>query len=254
LHKYSLHAFNIIENFASEQDLYRLKKPFSVRLKSPFKLIKETLNREVSIIPIKERFIDFDPEILNLTDNVYLEGYWQSEKYFKDIEEIIRTEFRIKIPPDPLTKQIGDEIISHESVSIHVRRGDYVSNPKTNQIHGVCDIPYYQKAIDEMCNKIDSPHFYVFSDDPQWVKTNITTPNAPIDFVTHNDASKNYDDLRLMSLCKHHIIANSSFSWWGAWLGKKKGQIVIAPSRWYNTKKSNYSDKLPTYWNTVLLD
>jgi len=247
LRQYHLFPFNIIQNFATLDDLNRVRKSYFVRLKSPIQLLKDTLNREIPIIPITERFVDFDPEILNLPDNVYLNGYWQSEKYFKDIEEIIRNEFRIKIPPDPFNKKIGEQIQYEESVSIHVRRGDYVSDPETNQAHGVCNIEYYQKAVNEIITRVNNPQFYLFSDDPDWAKANITAP-APIVFITQKDWTKSYEDLRLMSLCKHHIIANSSFSWWGAWLAKNEGQIVIAPSKWFTTIKWNYADRLPPDW------
>jgi hypothetical protein len=250
LRQYNLFPFNIIENFATMSDLDRVRKSFFAGVKSPIRLLKETLNRDIPIISIKERIIDFDLEILHLPDNVYLKGYWQSEKYFKDIEKIIRIEFGFKAIPDPLNKKIGQQIADGESVSIHVRRGDYVSNPQTLQVHGVCDVRYYQKAINKMCNKIDTPHFYVFSDDPMWAKANMSA-DAPIDFLTHNDTLKNYEDLRLMTLCKHHIIANSSFGWWGAWLNPNKEKIVIAPKKWFRTTTFKLDDRFPSEWYLI---
>jgi len=101
-----------------------------------------------------------------------------------------------------------------------------------------------------MLYKIDNPHFYIFSDDIEWAKANISV-DRPIDFLSHNDASKNYEDLRLMSQCKHHIIANSSFSWWGAWLGKNKDQIVIAPRKWFKIDTLNDHDLLLDSWQTI---
>jgi hypothetical protein len=248
--QYNLFPFGIIEHFATSDDISRVQKPLSVRLMSPLTLWKKNLFGAIPIIPVKEKCVDFDPKILELPDNVYLDGYWQSEKYFKDIEGIIRNEFRIKITPDPLNKTIAEQIAQVESVSIHVRRGDYVSNPHTNRVHGVCDQTYFQKAIEKIGTIIDTPHFYVFSDDFRWAKTNITA-NEPIHFVTHNDASKNYEDLRLMSTCKHHIIANSSFSWWGAWLDPNKNKCIIAPKNWFRNEKFSLEDRFPSEWHLI---
>lgn len=260
LRTYNLHHFNIIEEFASPQDLRLVKKSYISGLKHPKKLLKETMSElkdpeyrknlfhpEKSITLIKEKSHAFNPEIITLPDNVYLDGYWQNENYFKDIEEIIRNEFKLKVPPSPLNEKIGQKITETESVSIHVRRGDYVRNPLARLTHGLCSLDYYQKAIDEIVCKIDRPHFYVFSDDPEWTKDNIKF-TYPADYISHNDASKGYEDLRLMRLCKHHIIANSSFSWWGAWLGSNGNSVVIGPSPWFNILGHNDSDIMPESW------
>lgn len=252
LHKYSLHPFNIIEDIASAYDLYLIKKPYRKRLNQPFKFLKYAILRKNQITPIIDQTMGFYPEILSLPDNVYLDGYWQSEKYFKDIDQIIRTDFSIKRLPDKLNIKIGEQIADSESVSIHIRRGDYVNNPQTNQIHGVCSLEYYQKAISEMLMRIDRPKFYVFSDAPAWAKANISV-ESPIVFLTHNDASKNYEDLRLMSMCNHHIIANSSFSWWGAWLSKNSEKIVVAPKKWFASEPLNVltEDLIPSSWELI---
>ena len=138
-------------------------------------------------------------------------------------------------------------ILAVNSVSIHVRRGDYLTNPVTFQTHGLCDIDYYKKAIDEILDLVDKPHFFIFSDDQSWAKSNIIF-GAPTDYVMHNNSLKNYEDLRLMSYCRHHIIANSSFSWWGAWLGNNPEKIVIAPKKWFNDPKIDTTDLIPDTW------
>jgi hypothetical protein len=250
LHSYSLHAFNIIENLAGEEDLIRVQKPFSTELKSPLKIIKTKLYRMDPIISVREKHFHFNPEILNLPDNTYLEGYWQSEKYFKDVEKIIRNELTFKIPPDPINKEFGDKILSVNSVSLHIRRGDYVTDPITNETHGVCDIEYYQKAIGEIVKIVANPHFFVFSDDPEWAKSHIKI-DAPTEYVTHNDSSKNYEDIRLMSMCHHNIIANSSFSWWGAWLNSNPRKMVIAPKKWFRKPDINTEDLIPESWTLI---
>ena len=195
---------------------------------------------------VKEQTINFRPEILTLRDDAYLDGYWQSEKYFSDIQDVIRKEFTVKNKPDPINESYLGEIKDCESVSVHVRRGDYVSNPTTNQVHGFLGLEYYQKAMNTMLEKIDTPHFFVFSDDPEWAEKNLTT-DAPTTYVKHN-GTKNYEDMRLMNTCKHHIIANSSFSWWGAWLASNENKIVIGPSRWFRNKDYNDLDRMPENW------
>ena len=141
-------------------------------------------------------------------------------------------------------------IQSSDAVAIHVRRGDYISNQNTTEFHGICSLDYYHKAIDEIISKVNDPHFFVFSDDPEWTQENLKI-DAPTTYVAHNSSDKNYEDLRLMSLCNHFIIANSSFSWWGAWLSRNESKIVIAPSRWFQDIKYNDSDRLPEEWKRI---
>ncbi len=178
---------------------------------------------------------------------MYLQGYWQSEKYFKDIEKIIRDDFTFSEEPDYQNKQMADTIKCCEAVSLHVRRGDYVSNPVTTEYHGICSEDYYRRAVREVERYCKNPQFFVFSDDPSWAKENLETgyPTTIIDF---NGSEKDYEDLRLMSLCQHHIIANSSFSWWGAWLSWNPQKIVIAPKKWFNRPEINTQDLIPESW------
>ena len=179
--------------------------------------------------------------------NVYLEGFWHSEKYFKDIENVIRQEFTIRDEPDALNKEMANKIMACEPVSIHIRRGDYVSDKKTNEFHGTCSLEYYNDAIGIITKEIKAPHFFVFSDDPVWVQDNLKLKFSTT-YLVYNGAEKAYEDLRLMSLCKHHIIANSSFSWWGAWLSGNPYKIVIAPKKWFNDETIDTSDLIPDEW------
>jgi hypothetical protein len=242
LHKYSLQHFNIREDFASPDEIARFKNKSGVlaRLATKFKPYYEC-----SVV--HERFFHFDSNMLKVSKNVYLEGYWQSEKYFKDIEDIIRREFIVKHKIDAENEQIAKHISSVRAISLHIRRGDYVSNTATNQIHGTCSLEYYHQAIDIIIKKVDKPYFFVFSDNSEWAKKNIII-DYPITFVDHNNADKNYEDMRLMSLCKHHIIANSSFSWWGAWLCTNPDKIIIAPRKWFNNQDINTTDLIPEKW------
>jgi hypothetical protein len=195
----------------------------------------------------KEKAYYFDPEILSLPPDVYLEGYWQSEKYFRDIAPVIRREFTVKDKIYGSNADLAGEIIESEAVAIHVRRGDYVSNPTVNYFHGICPLHYYHQAVTKLAMRILRPHFFVFSDDWQWVIQNLKL-NHQVTFVTVNGPEKDYEDLRLMSLCKHHIIANSSFSWWGAWLASRPGQLIFAPRRWFTGYQYDTRDLIPETW------
>ncbi|MFC1711411.1 alpha-1,2-fucosyltransferase [Patescibacteria group bacterium] len=228
LHDYCLKHLNIIENIASLEEIVRLKKKRWI-----FRLGKQF---------VKQRFFHFDPKILDLPDNVYLKGYWQSERYFKDIEGIIRKDFSFKKRPDKNNKNILKKILKSNSVSIHVRRGDFVVKGC-----GTCGISYYKKAINLIKNKVAGPVFFVFSDDPDWCKVNLNI-NKNMTFVDFNSRDKNYEDLRLISSCKYNIICNSTFSWWGAWLNKNKNKIVIAPKKWFNNLTIDTSDAVPKTW------
>lgn len=245
LRTYNLRAFNIQENIATTDEVQRL----TLKNSSLLKRISNRLLRKQQTPPatyFKEKYFHFDSDVLNLCDDVYLEGYWQSEKYFADISEIIRQEFSVKIPQQAKDQELAELIGSCESVSLHVRRGDYVSDPRTNQMFVTCDLDYYYRCVDHISQTVQRPHFFIFSDDHQWAHDNLKLP-FPTVFVDHNGADKDYEDLRLMSLCKHNIIANSSFSWWGAWLNNYKEKIVIAPSQWFRIDM-NECDLIPGNW------
>ncbi len=182
----------------------------------------------------------------NAPDNAYLDGYWQSEKYFRGCEAEIRADFTFQPPLDESNAELAAEISSINAVSLHVRRGDYARNPKTLAVHGLCSPEYYRAAIDYLAERIDSPCFFVFSDDIRWAQENLGL-NTPCRFVDHNQGEKSYVDMQLMSMCKHHIVANSSFSWWGAWLNSSSSKIVVAPRRWF-ANDTPTSDLVPATW------
>jgi hypothetical protein len=199
--------------------------------------------------PPKNYFV-FDPNLLagQLKPNVYLDGFWQTEKYFSSIENIIRKDFIFKDLPDEINQKMLAEIDSVNSVSIHVRHGDNAT--KIAAKHGVLPLEYYYSAISDLVKTVKSPKFYVFSDDPVWVKENLKL-DFPAVFVSNNSDKKNYEDLRLMTRCKHHIIGNSTFSWWGAWLGKKPGQQVYAPKRYHVHDNIPTTDLYPSQWKLI---
>ncbi len=249
--QYSLRHLSIHENFALEKEILGLK----YLSPSLYDRVLKTLGLRSSLLPpapgyIKERLNRFDPEILTLSDDVYLEGYWQSEKYFFDIRDVIRKEFYPRAPLSAEGMKIADSVSSCESVSIHIRRGDYVSNALVNSHHGVCSLKYYHQGIQYIASHMPELNFFVFSDDPLWCRQNLHIP-FHTSFIDRNDPERDYEDLHLMSLCKHHIIANSSFSWWGAWLATSPYKIVVGPKKWFALKERSTQDLIPRDWITL---
>lgn len=249
LHDYGLSAFTINESFATPEEVEILKEPETGSFRKKLKKFLRCPSK-IGITHIREKQYHFDPEILTMPDSVYLDGYWQSEKYFSDIADIIRKEFTVKLPQTGRNMTLAQQINSCESVSLHVRRGDYVTDEKTKTIHGTCDLAYYARCIESLGQKVHQPCFFIFSDDPDWAEQNLKIPH-PATFIDHNGPKKNYEDLRLMSQCRHHIIANSSFSWWGAWLGRHPHTRVYAPDRWFSAPSFNTKDLLPETWTRI---
>jgi len=242
--KYMLNIFNIKENFATEDEIYRLK---SKNKSLPALFYKKFTKPYYKQSYITEKHFHFDPNILKIQNNSYLEGYWASEKYLIDIENIIRREFTFKDKQDVANRKMISRIKNCDSVSIHIRRGDYVFDEKTNKCHGDCDLGYYLKAVDLLAKEVKKPYFFIFSDDIKWVKQNLHL-KFPYVFDEHNIGKKDYKDMRLMTYCQYNIIANSSFSWWGAWLNQNKNKIVIAPKKWFKDESLNIKDLLPKDW------
>ena len=195
---------------------------------------------------IVEPYFNYWPAFFKLDHDCYLYGYWQSEQYFKDFADIIRQDFAFKIPLDERNKKVVLEMTNTQSVSLHVRRGDYVNDPKNSNIMHICSLEYYRQAINHIVNRIEQPVFYIFSDDIVWVKEHLSI-EFPCVYIDHNSGSESYRDMQLMSLCKHHVIANSSFSWWGAWLNANPEKTVIAPREWF-VNKNNVDDLIPHNW------
>lgn len=184
--------------------------------------------------------------IRNVPSDCYLVGYWQSEKYWLEQAAQIRADFSFSSTLKDRNAEVAGQINQVNGVSVHVRRGDYANNPRTNAAHGLCSPEYYQTAIQCIAGRVDYPHFFVFSDDVEWTREHLKL-SFPCQYVDHNHGAESYNDMRLMSLCRYHIIANSSFSWWGAWLDAKPGKIVIAPKRWFADERDT-TDLIPGEW------
>ncbi len=244
LHKFSLDTFNIEKNIASKKEVSTFKK-YQRKSGKVWFLYNRLIADKTKYF--QERQFNFDPEVLSLKDPVYLDGYWQTKKYFEDIEPVIRKDFSFILPQGDKDKAISELINNTDSVSVHIRRADYVTDKNSNESHGTCHIEYYEKAINIILEKVSNPHFFIFSDDHKWVKENIKIKHPTV-YVDHNNADTNYQDLHLMSICKNNIVANSSFSWWGAWLNSNPNKIVIAPQRWFLNQKMNTCDLIPDSW------
>lgn len=175
----------------------------------------------------------YDKRFESLTDNTILFGYFQNEEYFREYKSQIRKDFTFKNELGGKNKDIAKKISEIESVSIHIRRTDYMSASSTL---AVLDMAYYQQAINLIRQKVTNPFFFIFSDDIEWVRDNLNVGSLPHLFIDWNRGEESYIDMQLMSLCKHNITANSSFSWWGAWLNNNEKKIVIAPSMWYKNQ------------------
>ena len=181
-------------------------------------------------------------------------GYFQTWKYFADYEQLIKDEFTVSTPPSQENSKMIKELESCESVCVHVRRGDYLLDVNAN-LGNVCSYEYYDRAIKFMKEKLNSPMFYFFSNDHseiEWLKANWNFPDANIKYVDLNNSD--YEELRLMYSCKNFIIANSSFSWWGAYLSRNKNKIVCAPSKWLNEMQAIENNILPPDWNVISVE
>jgi len=244
--QYELNYFNIQENVAVTGEIKALTEIKQGKLQKHLYLLFHNHPKKPPTY-VCANYLYFNPKILKLPDNIYLEGYWCSEKYFIDIADIIRREFTIKMPQEGKNKQLAEIIGSTTSVGIHIRRGDYIEDPKARQSHGLCSLRYYHNCIDHIAKISKEPHFFIFSDDVQWCKNNLRL-DYPTTFVDHNDQKHSYEDLRLMSQCKHNIIANSTFSWWAAWLNPNQDKIVLAPDKWVAKKDCNIADIIPPQW------
>lgn len=243
---YRLHAFGL-HHFAIAAEVVYAKRQVSDWEKNIFRAMSFLgIGRAENLY--RERDFRFDQAVLSLPDHSRLEGYWQSEKYFADKADLIRAELTVKTPADDENLRVLQSIHSGVSVSLHIRRGDYVSDSRASATHGTCDLAYYEAAVKYVAARCgQAPSFFVFSDDPDWAEANLQLPFKTV-LIRHNGPEKNYEDLRLMSACNHHIIANSTFSWWGAWLNPEKNKIVVAPQRWFVNSAHDSTDLLPAEW------
>lgn len=201
-------------------------------------------------VQIKEKHYHFDPDVLKSKALlINLKGYWHSEKYFKPVSHLIRNELTFNNVSSENFEQYRQQVIRAEnSVAVHIRRGDYVNHPEFSKTFGFLGLRYYESAIALIKAKLEKPSFFLFTDDKQWVKDHFNDRDD-FNFVELKGPEADLDDLHLMSLCKHNIIANSSYSWWGAWLNRNDEKVVLAPKDWFrNQPLWDTKDLLPESW------
>jgi hypothetical protein len=204
------------------------------------------------ILPVHKKIFFVEPyfhfynNFFSAPSNSYLKGLWQSEKYFSAIKDIIRQEFIMKDKLVLHLEEKAETMRTENSVSVHIRRGDY-TNANVEKVMGLLPLEYYKKALSLLQKKTGSLKVYFFSDDIEFVKKNMAL-DYEYEFVSGEITSRNYEDFYLMQHCKHNIIANSTFSWWSAWLNNDDDKIVVAPKNWFNTTSKNSKDLLPEAW------
>ncbi|MBU6231448.1 MAG: alpha-1,2-fucosyltransferase [Patescibacteria group bacterium] len=239
---------------------YRLKEVFSIeaRLASAeesaafqrgrahprVSAFKHAFESQVPIY-ISERQGTFDPSVFMVRGNAYFRGYWQSERYFASVQDEVRKAFS----NFPLLSSAASDLqrmIDESSISLHVRRGDYVTHRGAAEVIGAKSADYYKAALQKAADALGHPRIFAFSDDIAWVKSSL---DLPADTVYVSELGlKDWEEMRLMSLCRRHVISNSSFSWWGAWLDPRPDKMVIAPIPWFRDRRLENKDMCPHSW------
>lgn len=232
-------VFGISEKFASEKEV---KKLGYLKENGIYRFLLNSRFRKKSYF--RERNMKYDSNVFDM-DSKYLSGYWQNERYFKHIKDKIIEVYNLDQINDKNYEYWKDKIErSQNSVSVHIRRGDYINHPLYK---GICDLEYYINSIEFLKKEIKGEiEIFFFSNDIEWVKENFNYNN--MNFVEGNTKEKSFIDMKLMTLCKNNIIANSSFSWWGAWLNKNDYKIVVAPNKWLNNDELVIEDIIPESW------
>ena len=240
---YDIAEYGASEKRALDLELYNIEKLYADKKQTRPYIKKSKLPRFIrkwfniptyQNVTREKQSALYQPELLKVNDS-YFKGYFQNENYFKHLRQKLLHDFTLRKPLDAPNAELLKEIRDTNSVSVHVRRGDYLTCGFT-----VLDVDYYKKAMDYVAKSVKNPHFYVFSNDFDWVRENIKS-NYPLTIVDINDESHGYFDLELMRNCKHNIIANSTFSWWGAWLNENPKKIIVSP----------VAENIPSEWTQL---
>jgi len=239
-----LSFFNLDLKIATSEDI----KKFNIEGSNKY---NRALQRHLPILfnnlYAAESGILYQKEFLNYPMNTYLDGFWQSERYFKPIESVLLKVFTPKEHLNSENQNWLNKINTSESISLHIRRGDYISNKNAQQHHCNLGLDYYKNALNLIKEVYKNIEVFIFSDDLDWCKANLKLEDV-VYYVDANQQQNFHLDMYLMSHCKHNVIANSSFSWWAAWLNQNKYKIVVAPANWYADKSLNTKDLIPTSW------
>ena len=231
--------FSLNIEYADAENLYKIGKPKNII----DKIIKKIFyTNNIYYMTAHDEAIKYLRDI-DKYNNGYLFGYWQSEKYFETIKDEVKKLFDFKIPLDIQNKKLIIKMKDENSVAVHIRRGDYL---KYDHLSNICTINYYKNAIEYIEKYVNNPYYYIFSNDIEWCKKNLNLIKAI--YVDWNKGNDSYKDMQLMSQCKHNIIANSSFSWWGAWLNNNPNKIVCVPEKWFDLPGCETRDICPDEW------
>ena len=242
-----------------ELDVFRLPITFATAEQvaeldlrdDPLSRLRQAIFDPRSANVLKENSLRWNEAFEHCSAPVLLDGFWQNERYFNSVADQLRNELFLPMdPPSPENAAIIQAIERQVSASVHIRRGDYVHDPVTAAYHGALPLAYYEEAAAWLIENKGVDHFFVFSDDPTWVLENLHLPRV-ITVVQHNTRREAHWDLHLMKHCAHHIIANSSFSWWGAWLDAKADKTVIAPKNWLLDPSMDMSGTIPNTWRRI---
>jgi len=210
------------------------------------RFLKELLRKRLGASIYEEPHFHYDGNFKNIKGSVYLRGYFQSPKYFSGFEDQLRADLKFPSDYPEKLKPILQRIDETDAIAIHIRRGDYLANKKNIDIYHSQSNQYYFEAVSMLSKSLKNPYCFIFSDDHSWVKANLSF-DIPYEIVDVNSPDEPFWDLMLMSRCKHFAIANSSFSWWAAWLSDNSQKMVIAPKKWFKFDE-NIHDLLPIDW------
>ncbi|CAG1023235.1 O-antigen biosynthesis glycosyltransferase WbnK [Patescibacteria group bacterium] len=235
---FRLELFNINAEIASKNELEK----FKLGINNTIKLHLAVLGVKDLNIYYKQITRLYDKRLHSLKANIYLDGVWPTYKNFKSIRNTLLKEFTLKEAPNNINSRMLEQIKNSNSVALHIRRTDYIFKKSASQHFIHLDNGYYSKAIEIIKEMVKNPIFYIFSDDIDWVKNEMQFSTTDIIYCDINDHDHGYEDMRLLQNCKYFIIANSTFSWWGAWLSEYKDKIVIAPKQWFQNEVKNPID------------
>lgn len=255
--RYALSCFNITEQFATAEEIDRVRgfpltrtERWSVALARALRLHRYAERMQPASPNRCAQDVSFQPAFFTQPDSTYLEGMWQSEKYFAEIAPLLRLHFSFRYPSQPAVAALAAQIRRGPSAAVHFRRGDYVTNPAFNREIGVVGLDYYRRAVAELRARHPDAVLYIFSDDIDAIEREFKPPGPHV-FARVTQPWHAFDKIRLMSLCDHAIVSNSTFAWWAAWLNQNPTKTVIAPATWLAGKPGESADIVPASWHRL---
>lgn len=247
---YSMCCYRITARVLTDAERKQWSNALNPPKRGLFAFFKRLILPAPRLFVNREQGFHYTPLSCAATGAVYLDGYFQSEKYFSGIADLLRAEFQFRDELPVGVRELAEQVRQSTAIGVHVRRGDYVSDPETHRTHGVCSIDYYARSAEVMAQKVHGATYFVFSDDIEWARMHLGFL-SPVRWISRQVELTDCQELYLMSLCRHFIIANSSFSWWAAWLGGADEKVVCAPARWFADPQYDTRDLLPSGWIQV---